>query len=131
MVIMKSTPQELRRERYRRVSVITAAIGGAAAAAVLTSHHLDKELMHTSRLTGQDWIEELLEGTQSCINYARKCLENVLQATRSDSASRWEWRSLFSGDCCMTLGGGVDFRLQDMCLQKSNWQYFFELRGQD
>ncbi|KAF8240203.1 hypothetical protein L208DRAFT_1233970, partial [Tricholoma matsutake] len=34
----------------------------AVAAAAFTSRHLDKEVMHTSRLTGQDWIKELLEG---------------------------------------------------------------------
>ena len=72
--------QELCKQRYRKASIITALIGGAIAAAVFTSH-LDKEPMHTSQLTGQDWIEELLEGTQqscSCINYTHKCFENVL-----------------------------------------------------
>ena len=43
--------------------MLIAAIGGAAAAAVLAYRHLDKEPMHTSQLTGQGWIEKLLEGT--------------------------------------------------------------------
>jgi len=42
--------------------MLIAVIGGAAAAA-LAYRHLDKEPMHTSQLTGQGWIEELLEGT--------------------------------------------------------------------
>jgi len=64
----KLSPHELRRQQYWKASIIISAIGGATAAAVLTSRHLDKEPMHTSQLTGQAWIEELLEGTQSWIS---------------------------------------------------------------
>ena len=52
---------ELCRQQYQK-AVLIAAIGGAVAAAAFTPCHLDKELMHTCQLTGQDWIKELLEG---------------------------------------------------------------------
>jgi hypothetical protein len=94
--------------------MITVVIGGAVAAAVFTSRHLDKEPMHMSQLTGQDWIEELLEGTlqsHSCINYMHKCLENVSQVMQGNSIGRWEWRTLFFRDCCMIFRDSVDFTL--------------------
>jgi len=31
----------------------------------------------------------------------------------------------------MIFRDGVDFTLRDMCLQKSSWQYFSRLHGQD
>ena len=40
-----------------------ATIAGAVTATVQSSQHVDKQAMHTSILTGQRWLNELLTGT--------------------------------------------------------------------
>ncbi|KAF8230864.1 hypothetical protein L208DRAFT_1279834 [Tricholoma matsutake] len=43
-----------------------ATIAGAVTAAVHSSQHVDKWALHTSILTGQRWLDELLTGHPSC-----------------------------------------------------------------
>jgi hypothetical protein len=58
--------QETRRKEHKKVAVL-AAIGGVALSAAYGSRYLDKEPIHTSKLTGEEWLEELMEGDLLCI----------------------------------------------------------------
>jgi len=52
---------ETRRKEHKKIAIL-AAIGGAASLAEYSSHYLDKEPIHTSKLTGEEWLEELMRG---------------------------------------------------------------------
>jgi hypothetical protein len=58
--------QETHRKEHKKVAVL-AAIGGVALSAAYGSRYLDKEPIHTSKLTGEEWLEELMEGDLLCI----------------------------------------------------------------
>jgi hypothetical protein len=53
--------QETLRKEHKKVAVL-AAIRGAALSTEYGSHHLDKEPIHMSKLTDEEWLEELMEG---------------------------------------------------------------------
>lgn len=53
---------ETRRKSHKRLSVL-AVLGGAASLAAYGSRYLDKTPIHTSKLTGEEWLEELMTGS--------------------------------------------------------------------
>lgn len=53
--------REARRKEHKRIAIL-AAIGGAASLAGYGSRYLDKMPIHTSKLSGEEWLEELMEG---------------------------------------------------------------------
>jgi len=49
------------RKEHKKIAIL-AAIGGAASLVEYGSHYLDKKPIHTSKLTGEEWVEELMQG---------------------------------------------------------------------
>ena len=49
-----------------KIQFISTGLAGAAAVAIHAFAHLDKECIHTSAFTGQNWLDELLKGNH-CI----------------------------------------------------------------
>jgi hypothetical protein len=54
---------QIRKQKYKKISSVMATIAGAVTAAVHSSQHVDKQALHTSILTGQRWLDELLTGS--------------------------------------------------------------------
>jgi len=52
--------QQIRKKKHRRAAITLAAIGGAASVAIYGAHYFDKQPMHTSILTGQRWVHEMM-----------------------------------------------------------------------
>jgi hypothetical protein len=53
---------QIRRAKHKKASCLLAAIGSVASIAAYALNFTDKTLMHTSILSGQKWLQELLEG---------------------------------------------------------------------
>jgi hypothetical protein len=63
----KSKPlstHQIRKQKYKKISSVMATIAGAVTTVVHSSQHANKQAMHTSILTGQRWLDELLTGSQ-------------------------------------------------------------------
>ena len=54
---------QIRKQKYK-ISSVMATIAGAVTAAVHSSQNANKRALHTSILTGQRWLDELLTGSQ-------------------------------------------------------------------
>jgi len=52
-------------EKHRKAACVAAVISGITTILAEASPHLDKKPMHTSALTGQMWVEELLKGIET------------------------------------------------------------------
>lgn len=52
---------ELCRKKHRKAAIL-AVIAGATVLAEYSSHYLDKKPIHTSQLTGEGWLKELMKG---------------------------------------------------------------------
>ena len=55
---------QIRKQKYKKISSVMATIAGAVTTIVHSSQHANKQAMHTSILTGQRWLDELLTGSQ-------------------------------------------------------------------
>lgn len=53
---------QIRKEKHKKAAIFLAGVGAALAAVTHASAHLDKQPLHTSMLTGQKWLEELMTG---------------------------------------------------------------------
>lgn len=53
---------QIRRDKHKKLAVVLAGLGAAVAATYYATSHLDKNPIHTSALTGQMWVDELLTG---------------------------------------------------------------------
>ena len=52
----------MRRDKHKKLALVLAGLGAAVAATYYATPHLDKNPIHTSALTGQMWVDELLTG---------------------------------------------------------------------
>ena len=50
------------KEKHKRAACLIAVIGSAAVAAAHATQFIEKQWIHTSVLTGQKWLDELLAG---------------------------------------------------------------------
>ena len=55
---------QIRKQKYKKISSVTATIAGAVTAAVHSSQHANKWALHISILTEQGWHDEPLTGSQ-------------------------------------------------------------------
>ena len=53
---------QMRRDKHKKLALVLAGLGAAVAATYYATPHLDKNPIHTSALTGQMWVDELLTG---------------------------------------------------------------------
>lgn len=58
----KLSSLQIQKEKHKRVSIFLAAVAGAASVVAHASPYADKKCMHIWILTGQRWLQELLEG---------------------------------------------------------------------
>ena len=62
---------QIRKEKHKKASILLATIVGAASVVGHAMEYIDQECMHTSILTGQMWLQELLEGQSDTVVYHR------------------------------------------------------------
>ena len=62
---------QIRKEKHKKASILLATIVGAASVVGHAIEYIDQERMHTSILTGQRWLQELLEGQSDTVVYNR------------------------------------------------------------
>ena len=60
---------QIHKQKHQRASIVLATIAGAASVVVHAAKFMHKESIHTSALTGQKWVQELLEGTHFLIYF--------------------------------------------------------------
>jgi hypothetical protein len=53
---------QIRKDKHKKIAVLLAGLGAAVATSSHALSHLDKNPIHTSALTGQMWLDELLAG---------------------------------------------------------------------
>jgi hypothetical protein len=58
----RSSSYQLWKEKRKRAACLIAAIGSVAVTAAHASQFVEKRQIHTSVLTGQRWLDELLTG---------------------------------------------------------------------
>ena len=63
-VSQQNSSKHIRKRKQKKVAALAmvAAISGIATVLAHVVPHLDKQPMHTSVLSGQRWVQELLEG---------------------------------------------------------------------
>ena len=69
------------KEKHKKASILLATIVGAASVVGHAMEYIDQECMHTSILTGQMWLQELLEGQSDTVVYHRADQLLILQAS--------------------------------------------------
>jgi hypothetical protein len=125
----KLSSLQIRKGKHKRVSIFLAAVAGAASVVAHASPYADKERIHTSILTGQRWLQELLEGKGYIISsliYKSVSLRQAIPLVFADSL---EWSDLCSVNFFVTLNGDVAYGIPSMCKLKSNLQSSFALPG--
>jgi hypothetical protein len=60
---LRKSMQDKQRRKQRTTALLAAAVGGAAVIQYMTPH-LNKTPMYDSKLSGEDWVQELLHGHQ-------------------------------------------------------------------
>ena len=59
---LRLSSYQVRKEKHKRAACLIAAIGSVAVTAAHASQFIEKQRIHTSVLTGQKWLDELLAG---------------------------------------------------------------------
>ena len=61
----KLSSRQIREEKHRKMALcLLGAVSGVVSVLGHLESHIDKQPMHTSVLTGQRWVDELLKGMQ-------------------------------------------------------------------
>jgi hypothetical protein len=112
------------RRKKKNFAVLLALTGAAMTLVQYDARYFNKRPIHTSVLTGQRWLDELLEGEQDNRDHLNLSYMARYQATQFDFAGSLAWSDLSFVTCCVNFSGDAVFETPDMSQLRSSWQYF-------